>query len=131
MATRKIRTDRLLKLAAFLETVPRRAFDITDWQTKEVTKPEGKRLGECGFAGCAIGWAAHAKLFRGLTIKHGYPKYGESGSAGDAVERLFEIGQPDVFLMFTSTGYPTLYPTPKQVATRIRKFVRDHAKAGT
>lgn len=144
MAKTKVHTDRLLKLAAFLETVPRKAFDIGPWEARPATKPEGDVPGDCGFAGCAVGWAAHAKLFRGFTIKHHEPSYTlEKGrvSGWRAVREVFKLDgaapisnptpgglplDPGVWL-FTSRYYGEFRysPTPKQVAKRIRKYVKD------
>jgi len=56
----KVDIERIYKLAHFLETVSSQDFDLTIWGTRV-------RDG-CGFAGCAIGWAAYAKLFSGLVI---------------------------------------------------------------
>lgn len=128
-----MRRDRLLKLADFLETVPRSAFNISDWQTKEPTKPEGKRQGECGFAGCAVGWAAHAKLFRGLKFQdNGFrhvPTF-QGEEEWQAIGKLFDITnggpmgtQEEAEYLFYGPRYPNRNPTPKQVATRIRMFV--------
>lgn len=131
---------RLLKLADFLETVPRRAFDIGGWQTKAPTKPEGKKQGECGFAGCAVGWATHAKLFRGLRLEQyfdggvAFPVY-EDREGFDACAQLFDIHgyfppehqlayQDFAEYLFSPDAYETP-PTPKQVAARIRAFVKD------
>jgi hypothetical protein len=125
---KKIRTDRLLKLADFLETVPRKAFDISSWVSSKATMPEGERPGDCGFAGCAMGWAAHAKLFRGLTMERGYiidyPAY--RGFDGfEAAMTLFSIGDSEATSLFDIGGYESRNPTPKTVAKRIRKFVAE------
>lgn len=125
---------RLLKLADFLETVPAKAFNIRNWQRDPATKPEGKTPGECGFAGCAVGWAVHAKLFRGL--KFGEYEYGsnvphyQGEYEWEAVSTLFDInngcngtGQfQDAEFLFCGLSYD-IDPTPKQVAKRIRAFV--------
>jgi hypothetical protein len=50
-------TERLLKLADFLETVPPDKFDMNGWGRED----------DCGFAGCAIGWAG--KLFDGKGLE--------------------------------------------------------------
>lgn len=134
-----MRKDRLLKLADFLETVPRRSFEIRWWQKRPATKPEGTHQGECGFAGCAVGWAAHAKLFRGLRLaQHGdggtdaTPIYdGDEGMP--AVARLFDLPTvgdyfkvcPDASCLFEAESYDGHRATPLQVARRIRKFVKD------
>ena len=140
MATRKIRIDRLLKLADFLETVPRDAFNMSNWQTSEPSSPEGEMPGECGFAGCAVGWAAHEKMFRHfkLQVKPGHdfpipyykPRILRRPLRGEAaVELLFGISSNAVDDLFMPHSYARNCDGPKQVATRIREFVRDHAKS--
>lgn len=126
-----MRSDRLLKLADYLETVPRKKFDMNAWAVQS----------ECGFSGCAIGWAAHGKLFRGLTlapvnslfVTH-QPKYVRPGNRRakyqfGAASDLFEIESSDARELFSErySGRNETYDTPKQVAKRIRKFVRDHS----
>lgn len=124
---------RLLKLADFLETVPAEAFDIVEWQSQPASKPEGERPGQCGFAGCAVGWAAHGKLFRSFKInKAGKLRYGPDDDAlrsWVAVDTVFGFtpssiwfGSPEATHLFAAQSYPD-DPTPKQVAKRIRAFV--------
>lgn len=126
-----MRADRLLKLADLLETVPRKAFDLGLWETKRATKPEGKKQGECGFAGCAIGWATHAKLFRGLSFRRytwcetPHLAYRDSTN-WEAVQKLFSIGATQAYHLFEEDSYEGA-ATPKQVAFRIRKFIKDNA----
>lgn len=137
---------RLLKLADFLETVPRRAFNIDSWQSGTPDKPEGDRPGECGFAGCAVGWAVHQKMFRGLHFgdtnkrvpessvfpgdaQNSYDIYfSEKGAAQkegyDAAAHVFGLDGYDTRFLFSPNEYSD-NPTPKQVAKRIRKFVAD------
>ena len=133
-----MRSDRLLKLAAYLKLVPRKAFDIRFWENKPATKPEGKKLGECGFSGCAMGWAAHGRLFRGLTLEDGSedggselyyrPKTGEKSGRTfynyEAPVNLFGIDESVAHLLF-SPNYNSSEITPQQVATNIRNFVKE------
>lgn len=128
---------KLLRLADFLETIPRKAFSITNWVTRYADKPEGEVPGECGFAGCAVGWAAHQKLFKGLRISEGgsYPEYigthGYVWQGFDAPKVLFNITDRQASELFHRDFYPAnpktgrRDPTPKQVAAKIRKFVKD------
>lgn len=132
-----MRKDRLLKLANFLETVPRKAFNLKNWQISAATKPEGDEPGDCGFAGCAIGWAAHAKLFRGFTLgpfedwPYLQPKYKDKG-AWRAVAELMDLpldhdgglSSRHAEHLFLGNNYAGGNPSPKQVAARIRKFVK-------
>lgn len=123
-------TEYLLKLADFLDTVPDKSFDIQFWTFTKATKPEGATPGECGFAGCALGWAAHAKLFRGLRLHENDIQYHDLLSYEAAAE-LFDITYHEAFALFTSSVEMIphrLRPnreTPKQVARRIRVFVKE------
>jgi hypothetical protein len=113
---------RLLILADFLETVPRESFEIKYWVDHPATKPEGGKPGECGFAGCAIGWAAHARLFDGLTLDVDAPRYAGLWDY-DAVSACFGINDCDAAYLFDGCSY-NWRATPKQVARRIRAFVK-------
>lgn len=122
---------RLLKLAAFLETVPARKFYLHVWVKSMPKQAEGETEGSCGFAGCAMGWAVHAKLFRGLSFGESVegdddvnspPMY--NGEAGlSASSSLFGIANSESFYLFIDESYPNHKATPKQVAKRIRAFV--------
>ena len=134
-------TAKLDKLADFLETVPEEAFHFETWQT-QAYKPSLKigpitlREG-CGFAGCAIGWAAHSKLFKGLelfvadifTPSWIIPCY--NGMQGfEAVADLFGIDYDRACFLFDPDHYPYRedeygdqeYATADEVKTRIRRF---------
>lgn len=112
-----INAKRLLRLADYLETVPRDHFDMGTWGGKS----------SCGFSGCAMGWAVHGRLFRGLKSasylgRRACPSF--NGATGfEAAAELFDItiDQAEEKLFG-----PHIKGTPKQVAKRIRKFVRDN-----
>lgn len=129
---------RLEKLADFLETVPRRSFDMGNWQSRAATKPEGKQQGECGFAGCAMGWAAHAKLFRGLNFKNAMSAYGNGPLGWQTISYrgltdfyaaafLMDITYAEARFLFDPDSYPSRV-TPKQVATRIRRYIKSNGE---
>lgn len=68
----KVNTGRMRQLADFLETVPPEDFNLDNWMTQHPVAsialgPIVLRRG-CGFAGCAMGWAAHSGMFEGLRI---------------------------------------------------------------
>lgn len=121
---------RLLKLADFLETVPPTKFSLRTWVQSMPTQPESETEGSCGFAGCAMGWAVHAKLFRGLRfatsaeadeVHNPEPVY--KGKIGfPAVNVLFDIDTDDSHRLFAAPRYNEPHTTPKQVAKRIREF---------
>lgn len=136
-----MRVDRLLKLADFLETAPRKAFDMRNWQVKRATKPEGKKPGECGFAGCAMGWAAHTRMFRGLRIDTDgdlvFKKPMFDGHGFEAAAAPFEISTADARHLFDPEHYYDFAKciatpaTPKNVAKRIRAFVKSKQDGAT
>lgn len=137
---------RLLKLADFLETVPRKNFDYStlagsDWDGK-------KDFISCGTQGCALGYAASMPAFRKIGLRLSLTEsYGDSPSAvvhmknvdsdeadGDqlysAVEEVFGLNIDETDFVFNMyMGQPE--STPKQVAKKIRKFVTKREELGT
>jgi hypothetical protein len=122
-----VNTERLLKLADFLETIPDKSFNIRQWVTRQADKPEGDVPGECGFAGCAMGWAAHARLFDGLTIANDGIIYGGRYPGMYAPVHLFGLSLGHARWMFDGPGYDN-NPTPADVAHRIRAFIASNGK---
>lgn len=119
---------RLLKLADFLATVPRRALVMYTWTARPAFQPEGDAPGECGFAGCALGWAGHAKLFRDLKMdSRGIPfvEVGRRKASGfDAAMIVFGIDYGIASSLFGTACYNLASnPTPARVARRIRHLV--------
>jgi hypothetical protein len=132
-----LQTKRLLKLADFLDKLPRTAFDLSAWVASQPSRPEGKTPGSCGFAGCAMGWAAHEKMFRGLkfdgdifdTTPIFEDKNGVRYIGFEAAEMIFGLPtNRDALYLFHMNYYPMgksghRDPTPKRVARRIRRYV--------
>lgn len=121
---------RLLKLADFLETVPRKRFDMQTWVGDEW---KGKEDLSCGTSACAMGWATTIPSFRklGLRLQRSYvwghsPAYG-SRYGLDAAQKFFEIDLQTATLLFAPAKEykdgSISKITPKQVAKRIRKVV--------
>lgn len=116
---------RLLKLADHLETVPRQRFNMSTWS--------------CGTSACAMGHACEIPAFKRLGLEIGI-MFGSplpvlpSGKEGfGAAVELFGITHTDAYALFKEqfAGRPTPKnlagkDTPKVVARRIRKFVREH-----
>ncbi len=116
----KIRYDRLKRVADYLARKKESPnFSMFGWEW-----PGLAAANHCGFAGCAMGWVAHRKMFRGFSLDYGYglgagrvPVYqGEVNYA--AVAKLFGITERDVTSLFGPSE-----KTPKQVANAIRNFV--------
>jgi len=123
----KMKVARLLKLADFLETVPRKKFNLGTWGNDA----------KCSTAGCAAGWGCQIPSFRKsglrLVTNHYYgdvePYCRSTGSNGfDAVSDFFGLTGRQTEHVFSLLAYQT-EPTPKQVAGRIRALVRDFYKA--
>jgi hypothetical protein len=127
---------RLLKLAAFLDTLPREKFDFAV-VTRIGKKPmlEALKAGHerCGTVGCAIGWmpAVFPRLVRWdennyVCLKGDVDDYNADRYAA---ERFFDLSDDEASCLFVpeSSGLGAL-ATPKQVARHIRQFVRAKEK---
>jgi hypothetical protein len=119
-----IHRARLLKLAEFLETrVPRKEFYMGSWLICDAfNKSSGFKKG-CGMSACAGGWAAQIPSFRraGLSTNFaGVPEFNYN-TGFDAMASFFRITYDtacDLFLPASSNE------TPKQVATRFRRYLK-------
>ena len=131
----KINTRRLLLLARYLEKVPRRQFDMRDWGRGAI----GKRYGKgCGFAGCAMGHATFIPSFRKAGLKLVTSQrldedfginWNGATSGFYAAMHLFNIDMDQAEELFDSSdsrGSTRKHETPKQVAKRIRQFVKEN-----
>lgn len=111
---------RLLKLADFLETkVPARRFHLRNWADDDFAPDH------CGTVACACGWGtAIPSLFRaGLRLD----RHGDLQGDWDTVESVFRLEGDDAEYLFAYWCYSN-NPTPKQVAKRIRSFVKERSK---
>jgi hypothetical protein len=113
----------LLIGATFLESIPPQTpFNLMHWQTRRGLKFNGSF--DCGFAGCAIGWMAHAKIFPRFEITGtGTPQYeNKEGTlwGWDAVTELFDIQKPDAKWLFGIEAYEPANRSPAMVAERMR-----------
>jgi hypothetical protein len=113
---------RLLKLAAFLRTLPRRRFNYGHWVGDDWA---GAQDLSCGTTACALGWAATMPTFRrlGLSLTPvGEPGLkGVAGGAFDAAAQLFGL-HGEQYSLF-APDYEEEDATPKQVARKIEQFV--------
>lgn len=129
-ATVAVGNRRLLKLAAFLRTVPRERFNYAefvgwDWQ--------GAQDLSCGTKGCALGWAATMPEFRRLGLHlakgTGSPTITGRDNPWLAAEKLFGIERYEAYELF-SPSYDFVkdidenYATPKYVARKLEQFVK-------
>ena len=127
-----IHRKRLQKLADFLKTVPPKQFDIDCLFIGDRDK-----LG-CGSIACAIGhcpiafpsdWEFNPNpnfySFEAVRLK-----CGSDGFWDEDAKRYFGISEDDVKGIFLSSGYRKAgNVTPKMVARKIERLLRDEAKA--
>ena len=136
---------RLLKLADFLDTVPRNKFDIGRWFSpvgEGAVFPVGEIpvVGACNTTACAAGWATTIPTFKraGLHLEPSerYGVDGETGlvvmipAYGDlrtqlALEAFFGLPGRLAEFIFMPIGYRNGYATPKEVAKKIRRVVAE------
>ena len=114
---------RLAKLADFLETVPEDKFNMDVW----AYLGNKTSLGDCGTAGCALGWAT--KIFPELTINFSfsnpYPDlYFEGFRNYSALELFFDLDFELSRDLFSALRYPDpANISPQEVANKIRQAV--------
>lgn len=134
---------RLLKLAAFLDKLPRKKFNFASWVSG--VSPEHP----CGTAACAVGYCPvvfpkdwkYTKLKIDLVTFDGKELYTSKpalkGRSNDYPEYLaakyFGISNEDAYGLFVHGPDPLATPsykiTPKQIARHIRKFLKEKEKA--
>lgn len=149
----QVHAKRLLKLADFLDTLPRKRFDFDqfvgdDWK--------GTQDLSCGTTACAIGWMPAIPAFRRLGVRYKGTPQEQIGTAVDGTpiyesayvrvcmkdsreeyntevgvgEQIFGLNRESFNHLFipgyTGYGYSGLSEkaTPKQVAKHIRKYVK-------
>jgi hypothetical protein len=129
---------RLLKLADFLDTLPRERFDYSTWVGMDW---KGAQNLSCGTKACALGWAATIPEFRRLGLR--LSPYREvinvktgAEHSNAAAQHTFGLTESEARLLFegvdmTEGEYHIVLrseATPKQVATHIRRFVKHRAE---
>ncbi len=112
-----VHAKRLLKLADFLDALPRKRFDFTEWSSDS-------DLHKCGTTACSLGWATAIPSFRrlGLRLINGLPAMPDSLAPYDVSRQLFGLEYEDHRHLFVE-GLPDR-ATPKQAAKHIRAFVK-------
>lgn len=133
---------RLLKLADFLEKLPKERFDFSRWVGNNWG---GKSNLSCGTSACAIGWASTIPSFRkaGLVLKlnitnasvnykfvpamkdDNFPTPDSSFRVGLEIFGLSKYDFDNLFVPGLSCGGRLAEnATPKMVANHIKNFVR-------
>lgn len=127
-----VEISKMRQLADFLETVPAEDFDLSLWVSQEEMPPKLAFFGlierdpGCGFAGCAIGWAAHSGLFPGLRLSRRKdddkltPQYG-GATEWRAVAKLLGISERASEFLFSIDMYAD-DPEPADVCQRLRRY---------
>ncbi len=125
--------ERLLYLADGLETVPSKRFKMHSWFVgKFCGKPKEPTHHSCKSSACAMGWGTTLPKFKKLGLKNieGMPRIKNDRdcqlSGFQAAEYIFEISALESRYLFEATfaNQDRYRETPKQVAKRIRKFVK-------
>lgn len=133
---RQMNKKNLLKLATFLDNLPRKKFEFERWFGDLAKEPKADL--SCGTKACALGWAATIPAFKklgaGIELEECWSgpwaaRFTLDGRVcyfHDLAIRLFDIDENDAGLLFIQG--PRLprnreNPTPKDIAKHIRKFV--------
>lgn len=125
---------------------PKVKFDLAFWakNNKSNSKIECLLDGTCKTAACAIGSAMLFKPFNKMGL-HGrfHNSHGNfAGGSGRsdfvpvykhykswyAVHEFFNLSEPDADYLFQQDSYETKNPTPKTVANRVKKFIKNGFK---
>jgi hypothetical protein len=134
MMLRKVKIERMRELADLVERVPAKDFTLTSWFLPP--RPAFKCLDvtlrpERDFVGCAMGWAAHTKIFPGLTLDRDRLTllYGRSAGFEAASLALGITLRTAWFLLGpkyykrTHYGFSSIGAwSPNDVAARLRRF---------
>lgn len=128
-----VELERFEALADLLDIVPAKDFYLRTWVRSlpriQTTKLFGliETQRACGFAGCAIGWAAHEGIIPGLELSGGTVIFKRNDQktldSWNAVMAAMGIQtQSFVQYLFYSDSYKT-EPGPRVVAKRLRRFI--------
>lgn len=126
-ASMTVGNRRLLKLAAFLRTLPRERFDYTSWVGNGW---EGAQDLSCGTTGCALGWAATMPAFRRLGLHLGpdaAPRLGRKMPM-ESARLLFGLSGEE-YSLFVPENSMENAATPKYVARKIERFVKQRMRS--
>jgi len=124
---RQIRTgnDRLLYLAQFLRTLPRKKFNYDNWVGWDW---EGKPDLSCGTSACALGWATTLPRFRRLGLRLNEKSFAVV-NVKTGIKRSISVAMDTFFLTEEEANYLFIpqdgeqYVFPKYVAEKFENFV--------
>lgn len=128
-------TERLLRLAAFLEELPPKRFDFDSWVGATW---QGKADLSCGTTACAIGWAstmpdmgipASKAYFERVGVRPlWFDEDGYETSPLAYAVTAFNISRKEADFLFIPRGDspgPHANATAKEIAAHIRRFVTE------
>ncbi len=131
MITQRTGDARLLRLAAFLRTLPRKRFNYNVWVGHDW---RGAADLSCGTTACALGWATTIPSLRraGLQlVSRGIGQYGyvvlktkgrrQVYSSMTAAQEVFSLNELEASYIFVPSDDGDA--TAKQVARKIERFV--------
>jgi hypothetical protein len=115
-----MKVKRLLKLADYLATVPRRRFNIGTWVEENT----------CGTTACALGHAGLMPSFRKAGLRSEPDEFGgdvffEGQRSEEAGAAFFGLTYEEASYLFMPWNYAATKRGPKSVAQRIRTMVKN------
>jgi hypothetical protein len=130
-----VSNKRLLKLATFLRTVPKKQFNYNVFIGRGW---KGTSDLSCGTKACALGWAATMPAFRKLglqivPIHEGSPEAGGSVTLKDgrgafySAMEVFGLNFFEAVRLFAPDSATERKATPKQVAKKLEDFVANRS----
>ena len=131
MTTQGVGNRRLLKLAAFLETLPKHKFDL------DIIVDDNRVFGEdgnefnlpsadCGTAACAIGWCPNVFPRNCEYQNRGYISVVDKKTQYTDftfAQNFFSLNRDESYYLFDPAFYNERRQGNKSVAKRIRNFV--------
>lgn len=127
-----VETARLTALAEYLYTVPSQNFNLRSWVTRIPRKATTTLFGlieispGCGFAGCAMGWAAYSQIFPDFTVQSDghltYLKNGLKCMDWDAAKAVLGLNSNMAYHLLSAKAYK-ITATPAMVADRLTRLV--------
>lgn len=120
-----VEIQKMKDLANFLETVPPEDFDLSMWRSRNekvaiMLGPIVLRRG-CGFAGCAMGWAAESGLFPELRLNRNGVICYKGATEFEAAAKFLGVTVNQALYFFDGNTYE-FHADPAHVADRIRRF---------
>jgi hypothetical protein len=131
MEERELYDERLLKLAAFLRTLPKSLFDMRKWVREDKNGHRHKHASlECKTTACAGGWATYLFKENGLTYdwrSNNIIIPGKTAWTHETMQKFFGIDDSYTLFMLFGASHER---TPKEEAEIIEQFVEERKGNG-